>query len=171
MLTDTICAALSAAGLGIAGLTAYRKRFRAAVRIAAYALLPVGLAMTGILDWLSGLVFNPTVWAGFGVLGLSWLLFMVSRAAERRSGGTREERRAAAAAERGGTPVPGSPDLALGPGRGATGAKAAGKRKPTAGSAGSGPGASGASGGSGSSGSSGPEDFSDIEAILKKHGI
>ncbi|WP_055557589.1 hypothetical protein [Streptomyces sp. NBRC 110028] len=168
MLTDTICAALSAAGLGIAGLTAYRKRFRAAVRIAAYALLPVGLALTGILDWLADLVLNPTVWAGFGVLGLSWLLFLVSRAAERRSGGTREERRAAAAAERGGTPVPGSPDLALGPGRGATGAKAAGRRKPPAGSAASGP---GASGGSGSSGSSGPEDFSDIEAILKKHGI
>ncbi|MFF7652380.1 hypothetical protein ACFZCY_21585 [Streptomyces sp. NPDC007983] len=168
MLTDTICAALSAAGLGIAGLTAYRKRFRAAVRIAAYALLPVGLAMTGILDWLAGLVFNPTVWAGFGVLGLSWLLFLVSRAAERRSGGTREERRAAAAAERGGAPVAGSSDLALGSGRGATGAKAAGKRKPTAGSAASGPGASGSSG---SSGSSGPEDFSDIEAILKKHGI
>ncbi|MFI0774255.1 hypothetical protein [Streptomyces sp. NPDC021212] len=141
MLTDTICAALSAAGLGIAGLTAYRKRFRTAARIAAYALLPVGLAMTGILDWLADLVFNPTVWAGFGVLGLSWVLFMVSRAAERRAGGTRKERRAAATAERDGVPAPGAPGPALKPGR------------------------------SGGSGSSGTEDFSDIEAILKKHGI
>jgi len=156
MLTDTICAALSAAGLGIAGLTAYRKRFRTAVRIAAYALLPVGLAMTGILDWLSGLVFNPTVWAGFGLLGLSWLLFTVSRAAERRAGGTRKERRAAAAAERNGAVAPGASGPALGAGRGAGGAKAAGTPKPTA---------------AGSSGSSGTEDFSDIEAILKKHGI
>ncbi|QLH25188.1 hypothetical protein [Streptomyces sp. Rer75] len=153
MLTDTICAALSAAGLGIAGLTAYRKRFRTAARIAAYALLPVGLAMTGILDWLTDLVFNPTVWAGFGLLGLSWLLFMVSRAAERRAGGTRKERRAAAAAERDGALAPGASEPALGPGRGATGAKAAGKGKPTTAS------------------SSGTEDFSDIEAILKKHGI
>jgi hypothetical protein len=156
MLTDTICAALSAAGLGIAGLTAFRKRFRAAARIAAYALLPVGLAMTGILDWLTDLVFKPTVWAGFGLLGLAWLLFMVSRAAERRAGGSRKERRAAAAAERGGALAAGASEPALGPGRGATGAKAAGKAKPSAGSAAS---------------SSGAEDFSDIEAILKKHGI
>lgn len=150
MLTDTICVALSAAGLGIAGLTAYRKRFRTAVRIAAYALLPVGLAMTGILDWLTGLVFKPSVWAGFGVLGLSWLLFMVSRVAGRRVGGTRKERRAAAAAERDGVAAPGAPGPALGAGRS---------------------GGSGSSGRSSSSGSSGTEDFSDIEAILKKHGI
>ncbi|MGO4753376.1 hypothetical protein AB4212_33010 [Streptomyces sp. 2MCAF27] len=47
MLTDTVCAAASAAGLAVAFVTAYRKRFLAATRIAAYALLPVGLAMTG----------------------------------------------------------------------------------------------------------------------------
>ncbi|MEU0841790.1 hypothetical protein ABZ370_20285 [Streptomyces sp. NPDC005962] len=156
MLTDTICVALSATGLGIAGLTAYRKRFRAAARIAAYALLPVGLAMTGVLDWLTDLVFKPSVWAGFGVLGVSWLLFTVSRAAERRAGGTRKERRAAAAAERAerdGAVAPGASEPALGPGRGATGGKAADKPKPATRS------------------SSGTEDFSDIEAILKKHGI
>ncbi|MGW3562851.1 hypothetical protein ACWDSL_02940, partial [Streptomyces sp. NPDC000941] len=102
MLTDTVCAAASAAGLAVAFVTAYRKRFLAATRIAAYALLPVGLAMTGILDWIADLVFKPSVWLGFGVLGLSWLLFMVTRAVERRGGGTRKERRAAAAAERGG---------------------------------------------------------------------
>ncbi|BBJ39658.1 hypothetical protein SSPO_023760 [Streptomyces antimycoticus] len=152
MLTDTICAALSAAGLGIAGVTAYRKRFLAATRIAAYALVPLGLAMTGILDWVADLVFKPTVWLGFGVLGLSWVLFMISRAVERRSGGTRKERKAAAAAERAGVSA-GASEPALGPGRAAAGAKAGERPK--------------AKGGT----SSGTDDFSDIEAILKKHGI
>ncbi|MET7762529.1 hypothetical protein [Streptomyces sp. NPDC005336] len=156
MLTDTVCAAVSAAGLGIACLTAYRKRFLAATRIAAFALIPVGLAMTGILDWVADLVFKPSVWLGFGVLGLSWVLFAVSRAVERRAGGTRKERRAAAAAERGGALAPAASEPALGPGSGAAGSKpskAPKASKPKAGT------------------SSGTEDFSDIEAILKKYGI
>ncbi|MFE7122371.1 hypothetical protein ACFU99_43805, partial [Streptomyces sp. NPDC057654] len=100
MLTSTICAAVSAAGLGIALLTAYRKRFLAAARIAAYALVPIGLVMTGVIDWVKDLVFKPSVWVGFGVLALSAVLFMVTRAVERRGGGTRKERRAAAAQQR-----------------------------------------------------------------------
>ncbi|MEV4443637.1 hypothetical protein AB0K09_32530, partial [Streptomyces sp. NPDC049577] len=100
MLTSTVCAAVSAAGLGVALLTAYRRRFLAAARIAAYALVPIGLVMTGIIDWITGLVLKPTVWAGFGLLALSALLFTVTRAVERRRGGTRAERRAAAAAGR-----------------------------------------------------------------------
>lgn len=63
MLTSTVCAAVSAAGLGIAAITAYRKRFLAATRIAAYSLIPIGLVMTGVIDWLAGIVFKPTVWA------------------------------------------------------------------------------------------------------------
>ncbi|MER7788721.1 hypothetical protein [Streptomyces sp. NPDC097640] len=142
MLTDTVCAAASAAGLAVAFLTAYRKRFLAATRIAAYALLPVGLALTGILGWIADLVFKPSVWLGFGVLGLSWLLFLVVRAVEHRGDGTRKERRAAA--ERGGAQAPAP--VAGGRPRGIKGAAKSG-------------------------GSSGTEDFSDIEAILKKHGI
>ncbi|KJY24640.1 membrane protein, partial [Streptomyces sp. NRRL S-444] len=76
MLAETICSAVSAAGLGLAAVTAYRKRFLAATRIAAYALVPVALVMTGFVEWVSGMVFDPTVWAGFGLLGLSWVLFM-----------------------------------------------------------------------------------------------
>lgn len=101
MLTSTVCAAVSAAGLGIAALTAYRKRFLAATRIAAFSLVPVGLVMTGVIDWLTGVVFKPTVWAGFGVLALSVVLFMIARVAERHSS------RPAAAARSGG-PRPGS---------------------------------------------------------------
>jgi hypothetical protein len=147
MLTSTICAAVSAAGLGIAVLTAYRKRFLAATRIAAYALVPIGLVMTGIIDWVTDIVLKPTVWAGFGLLAISALLFMVSRVAERRgAGSTRRERRAATGAGRDAVaPAASAPSLTSG--RGET----APQRR------------SGKSGGG--------EDFSDIEAILKKHGI
>ncbi|MFF4157867.1 hypothetical protein [Streptomyces sp. NPDC001678] len=141
MLTSTVCAAVSAAGLGIALVTAYRKRFRAAIRLAAWSLIPVGLVLTGVIDWLTGLVLDPTVWAGFGVLALSALLFLAGRAADRRGGG-RKERRAAAGAPGPGRDVvaPAASAPSLGPAR---------RGKPA----------------------SGDEDFSDIEAILKKHGI
>jgi hypothetical protein len=90
MLTSTVCVALSAAGLAIALLTAYRKRYLAAVRTAAFALLPVGLYMTGLVtlgskvgkavgSWASDLVFKPSVWAGFAVLAVSAVLYAGSR--------------------------------------------------------------------------------------------
>lgn len=79
MLAETICSAVSAAGLGIAAVTAYRKRFLTATRIAAYSLVPIGLVLTGVVEWVAGIAFKPSVWLGFGVLGLSWLLFMTDR--------------------------------------------------------------------------------------------
>ncbi|REK84773.1 hypothetical protein DY245_41530 [Streptomyces inhibens] len=153
MLTSTVCAAVSAAGLGIAALTAYRKRFLAATRIAAFSLIPIGLVMTGVIDWVTNIVFKPTVWAGFGVLALSFVLFSVSRVVERRRGGigSRKERKAAAAA----TPdavAPAASVPSLGAGRGAGRPAAKGKT------------------GQGKGGAP-KDDFSDIEAILKKHGI
>lgn len=150
MLTSTVCAAVSAAGLGIAALAAYRKRFLAATRIAAYSLIPIGLVMTGVIDWVTGIVFKPTVWAGFGLLAFSVLLFMISRGVERRRGGIggRKERKAAAPD----AVAPAASVPSLGAGRGA--ASPAAKGKPAKG------------------GDSAPkDDFSDIEAILKKHGI
>ncbi len=145
MLAETICSAVSAAGLGIAAITAYRKRFLAATRIAAYSLVPLGLVMTGVVDWVSDLVFKPSTWVGVGVLGLSWVLFMTSRAVERRMGeggrkAAKAGRREAAAVE----PKASAPSL----GQGRTGAQPVTRPKAEA-----------------------AEDFSDIEAILKKHGI
>ncbi|MFF2812828.1 hypothetical protein ACFVT2_37810 [Streptomyces sp. NPDC058000] len=148
MLTSTVCAAVSAAGLGIAALTAYRKRFLAATRIAAFALIPIGLVMTGVIDWVTSIVLKPTVWAGFGVLALSVGLFAISRLVERRRGiSGRKERRAAAGSE---APVvaPAASVPSLGPGRKAPKSTAAPAK-----------------------GSAPKDDFSDIEAILKKHGI
>ncbi|MET8171610.1 hypothetical protein [Streptomyces clavifer] len=152
MLAETICSAVSAAGLGIAAITAYRRRFLAATRIAAYSLVPVGLVMTGVVDWLSGIVFEPSVWIGFALLASAWLLFMTTRAVERRGGGTRKERRAARAASR---------DAAVAP--------AASAPPPVSGAVGPSP---QTRGGSEKKRQPAPgDDFSDIEAILKKHGI
>lgn len=154
MLAETICSAVSAAGLGIAAITAYRKRFLTATRIAAYSLVPVGLVMTGVVDWVSGIVFKPGVWIGFGLLAVAWLLFMITRAVERRTGSTRKERKAARAAERGAAvaPAASSPSLTSGAGASVPQAKDTGRKKSQQ-AAGHG------------------DDFSDIEAILKKHGI
>ncbi|MCX4968253.1 hypothetical protein OHA98_26535 [Streptomyces sp. NBC_00654] len=153
MLAETICSAVSAAGLGIAAVTAYRKRFLTATRIAAYSLVPVGLVMTGVVEWVSGIAFKPSVWLGFGVLGVAWLLFMTTRAVERRSGTTRKERRAARATDRNEAvaPAASAPSLGAGAPASARPQDRPGKKQQQSAAPG--------------------EDFSDIEAILKKHGI
>ena len=104
--------------------------------------------MTGVVQWVSGIVFKPSVWLGFGLLGVAWLLLMTTRAVERRGGGTRKERKAAAAAQREAVaPTASAPSLATGRAPAAQPVPKA-NAKPAA-----------------------SEDFSDIEAILKKHGI
>ncbi|MFD3874181.1 hypothetical protein [Streptomyces sp. NPDC058623] len=149
MIAETICSAVSAAGLGLAAVTAYRRRFLAATRIAAYALVPVGLVLTGVVAWVSGMVFKPSVWAGFALLGVAWLLFMITRTVERRRG-TRDPEAGAAKATGGGrnreavAPTASAPSLGAGS-----------RPAPTARQAPTAP----------------ADDFSDIEAILKKHGI
>jgi len=147
MIAETVCSAVSAAGLGIAVVTAYRKRFLAAARIAAYSLVPIGLVMTGIVGWIADTAFSPTAWAGFVLLGGAWLLFMTTRAVERRSGGTRKERKAARAAQREAV-APAASAPSLSPATRPAARPAASPRPAKSG-----------------------DDFSDIEAILKKHGI
>ncbi|MEU7056570.1 hypothetical protein [Streptomyces sp. NPDC046197] len=145
MIAETVCSAVSAAGLGIAAVTAYRRRFLAAARIAAYSLVPVALVMTGMVGWLADTAFSPTAWAGFVLLGGAWVLFATTRAVERRRGGTRKERKAARAAEQQGTVTPAASAPSLGPAARPAARPGAAPRT--------------------------EEDFSDIEAILKKHGI
>ncbi|MER7495916.1 hypothetical protein ABT033_25345 [Streptomyces pharetrae] len=142
MIAETVCSAVSAAGLGIAAVTAYRRRFLMAARIAAYALVPIGLVMTGAVEWAADTAFSPTAWAGFGVLGGAWLLFVGTRAVERRRGSRRDRRAAAAGAQ---------PDTVA--------------RQASAPSLGQ------ASRPGPASRTDAADDFSDIEAILKKHGI
>ncbi|MFG2605383.1 hypothetical protein ACGFT2_17840 [Streptomyces sp. NPDC048514] len=147
MIAETVCSAVSAAGLGIAAVTAYRRRFLAAARVAAYSLVPVGLVMTGVVGWLADTAFSPVAWAGFAVLGAAWLLFAGTRAVERRRGGAGSGRRAAEGAGRGAVAPAAS---APAPGQGN---RPAARPAPAPRSSGS------------------ADDFSDIEAILKKHGI
>jgi hypothetical protein len=154
MLTDTLCAALTAAGLAIAIVTAYRRRYLAATRMAALSLLPFGLALAGLVtlgrkvgtatgDWAVDLVFKPTVWLGFGVIACSAVLYGVTRLFSRRKPrGERVEGRPAAAATAPGASTP----AAVTAGRGA------GKSRS-------------------SSSDSGLSDFSDVEEILKRRGI
>ena len=164
MLTTTVCAALSAAGLAVAFLTAWRRRFVRATRIAAVSLVPVGLAMSGLVGlggkigkafgtWAADLVMKPTVWAGFGVLAVAVVLYVVARFAGGRAsvseGGGRRERKAARAASGAQATSPGADTPSLG-----SAPVPAAKAKPKS-----------------SSTSGAGEDFSDIEAILKKHGI
>jgi hypothetical protein len=140
MLTTTVCVALSAAGLAVALLTAWRRRFVRAARIAAVALLPVGLARAGLLglaadvaaaatDWGVSLVLRPTVWAGFAVLAAAVVLYGGARVGARRTTVPPPSDRAGG----------GSPRV-LAPRRAAPAAAA-------------------------------DEGLSDVEAILKKHGI
>ncbi|MFZ3571702.1 hypothetical protein ACOKM5_32760 [Streptomyces sp. BH097] len=144
MIAETVCSAVAVAGLGIAGVLAFRKRFLKAARTAAYALVPLGLVMTGAVEWIVDTAFSPTAWAGFGVLGVAWLMFMGTRAVERRrSGRTGVEGKEGKAAV-----APAASAPSLGESRRPT--PAAQPKQPKAEPA---------------------EDFSDIEAILKKHGI
>ncbi|MFD7879896.1 hypothetical protein ACFV5G_38440 [Streptomyces sp. NPDC059766] len=146
MIAETVCSAVSVAGLGIAAVTAYRRRFLRAARIAAYSLVPIGLVMTGVVGWAADTAFSPTAWAGFGALAASWALFATTRAVERRGGGSRKQRKEARSAPREAA-QPADPGRELGP---ATRPAA----RPAA-----------------APGQSPADDFSDIEAILKKHGI
>ncbi len=150
MIAETVCSAVSAAGLGIAAVTAYRRRFLTAARIAAYSLVPIGLVMTGVVEWLADTAFSPVAWAGFAVLGVAWVLFMTTRAVERRRGGTRKERKAARAAAQRDAVAPEASAPSLG-----QASRPAARPEP-------GPAKASRGGG---------DDFSDIEAILKKHGI
>ncbi|MEU9854117.1 hypothetical protein [Streptomyces sp. NPDC047974] len=147
MLAETIFSAVSAAGLGIAAITAYRKKYLSAARIAGWSLVPLGLVMTGAVEWAFDTVFSPVAWVGFGVLGAAWLLLLTTRGVERRRGG----RKAAGGGARPEAVAPGasSPASATASGREALARPASGTP---------------ARGGE-------AEDFSDIEAILKKHGI
>lgn len=92
------CAGLTLLGL-IASWAAWRRRgATAGVRGVAWALLPVSLYLTGILeliwdvvkatvDWVVHLVFSPMVWAGLALFGVSVVLFVLTGVLRSRSAG------------------------------------------------------------------------------------
>jgi len=96
------CAGLTLLGL-IASWAAWRRKGLASgVRGVAWSLLPVSLYLTGLLellwdvvkasvDWVTHLIFSPTVWAGVALFGVSVVLYVVSGLARSRTGGTPEK--------------------------------------------------------------------------------
>ncbi|MEV7596209.1 hypothetical protein AB0O91_02345 [Kitasatospora sp. NPDC089797] len=154
MLTAAISFLLTAGGVAVAGLRAWRRRFRSATRWFAVALLPAGLYLTGLFplagkigrafaDWGAKLVFDPRVWTGIVLLGVSVALLLATRWTGRRGAVEAAPERPAAAG-----PAPERPAVAPAP-------KAPGKQqKPRTGKQDDGLG-----------------DFADIEEILRKRGI
>jgi hypothetical protein len=148
---------LTVVGLVLSFL-AWRARGAAAgLRGAAWSLIPLAAAMTGLLRvvfevtesvsaWAVRLVFSPAVWAGIIVGGLSATLFVVSGFLRRRGGErpTRAERKAQKAKQK--EAAAGSSPAAV-TSTGPTPARGQGTAAVQ------------------------DDDMADIEAILKKHGI
>ena len=91
------CVGLTLLGL-IGSWAAWRRRGAAAgTRGVAWALLPVSLYLTGLLElvwdvvhstvsWVTHLIFSPSVWAGVALFGVSVVLYVVSGVARGRGG-------------------------------------------------------------------------------------
>ncbi|MFE5583569.1 hypothetical protein [Kitasatospora sp. NPDC056531] len=150
MLTAAISFLLTAGAVAVAGLRAWRRRFRSATRWFAVALLPAGLYLTGLFplagtigrafaDWAAKLVFDPRVWTGVVLLGVSAVLLVTTRWVGRRGAVEGAPERPAAG------PAPERPAVA--PASKASKKPAAAKRD------------------------DGLGDFADIEEILRKRGI
>lgn len=163
MLTATVCVALSGAGLAVSLLTAWRRRFRRAVKLAAFSLLPIGLYLAGLVTlggkigtavggWAADLVFKPTVWIGFAVIALAVVLYLLSRIGAHRAERSSTDRQAV----RGSAAHPVAPRSS---------SPAISGTAPASAPLGSGEGKRGKKGEAGAS------EFDDIEAILRKHGI
>ncbi|WP_188194023.1 cellulose synthase [Nonomuraea sp. SYSU D8015] len=150
-----LCAGLTAVGLVLSFLAFRRRGAASGIRVAAWALLPLAAYLTkalqtlwnigaAVVTFVTSLVFNPTVWAGVAVAGLSAVLFVVS--------GVMRGRKLSMGRKKTGGDTPAQQPVQPGANKPAA---TAGKPKPavTAQKAG------------------GDDDFSDIEELLKRRGI
>jgi hypothetical protein len=157
-----LCGGLTAVGLIGSWFALRRRGPRAAARWLAWALLPTALYLVGILqvlwrfgvaigDFFSGLAFSPKVWSGVILAGVSLVLFVVTGGLRGRS------RRKRAKAEPDSQP-PATRALGAAPPAAASAGMASrpkaapvpAKRKGAA---------------------PDDEDFGEVAAILKRHGI
>jgi hypothetical protein len=157
---------LTMVGLGISAVLWSRRGAVSGLRGAAWSLLPLAAALTGVLRlawdigdsvarWAARLVFSPVVWLGVVVAMVSVLLFVVTGFARRR-GTARGAPRAPGASGASGA-AGASPSVATRSDRRLTSRQSA----PPATTTGGGKAAQGGAG----------DDMADIEAILRKHGI
>ena len=102
---------LTILGLVLSYLTYRRRGLRPAMMGTAWSLLPIAAYLTGAIEMLwkvgvaigqfgSGFVFSPMKWAGIGVTGLAFALFLAAGGRTRRKA-AREARRAARADRKG----------------------------------------------------------------------
>ncbi|GLW08245.1 hypothetical protein Misp01_33750 [Microtetraspora sp. NBRC 13810] len=166
-----LCAGLTGVGLVLSFLALRRRGAAAGLRLAAWSLLPLAAYLTDALPTLvnivgeitgfvAGLVFSPAVWAGVAMAGLSVVLWVVSGVLRSRAQGRAEAggkaapgavRQAPRAQGLPGAAAKTSPLTAPQATRGATPQAAAKPRQAPA--------------------KTSDDDFSDIEAILKRRGI
>lgn len=172
-----LCIAIGVLGLILAVLLWVRDRRGRAVQALGFAALPVGLYLTGLLRmvwdavvavirWAGSIVFNTTIWAGFGLIALAVVLWIVGGMVA-----SRNRTRRAVEKARGGDAATGSGRAAVGRGTagaagaaattGATGSTVAGKAQHAN---------PAAKAGKGKQAESDPE-MDEIEAILKNRGI
>jgi hypothetical protein len=157
-----LCGGLTAVGLIGSWFALRRRGPRAAARWLAWALLPTALYLVGILqvlwrfgvaigDFFSGLAFSPKVWSGVILAGISLVLFVVTGGLRGRS--RRKRARAEPDSQPPATRALGAAPPAAASAGMASRPKAApvpAKRKGAA---------------------PDDEDFGEVAAILKRHGI
>ncbi len=147
-----VCIAVTVVGLYLSYLAWRRKGARSGLRGAAWSLLPVvawlthsvrliGQIGSAIVQFAQGFVFSPRTWIGVALVAVAAVLFLVSGGIPMLQRGSRPKKKQADASELGGKDT----GKALSPA-----GTAAAAAKPAA-----------ASG----------DDLSDVEDILRRHGI
>ena len=162
-----LCAGLTALGF-VATWFGWRRRGAASgLRLAAWSLLPLAAYLTGIITvlwktgtaiatWAVNLVISPSMWAGVALAGLSVVAFVVSGAVRRRAS------RGSGKGQQKETSTGQSPQ---GHAAGSTQEIPAASKKAKS------PAGAGSDTGGTKDGSGKDEDFSDVEEILRRHGI
>jgi len=157
-----LCGGLTALGLIGSWFALRRRGPRAAARWLAWSLLPIALYLIGILqvlwrfgvaigDFFGGLAFSPKVWSGVVLVGISLVLFVVTGGLRGRA--RRKQARAEPDSQPPATRALGAAPPAAASAGMASRPKAApvpAKRKSAA---------------------ADDEDFGEVAAILKRHGI
>lgn len=112
-----VCISVAVLGVVVAVVLWARRRRGRAMQALAVGALPFGLYLTGLLPlvwsgavelvrWAGGLIFNPAVWAGMGLLALAVVLWVVGGMVARRTPGrVREPKAVSQAAGRSGRGV------------------------------------------------------------------
>ena len=157
-----LCGGLTALGLIGSWFALRRRGPRAAARWLAWSLLPIAFYLIGILqvlwrfgvaigDFFGGLAFSPKVWSGVALVGISLVLFVVTgglrgRARRKRAKAEPDSQPPATRALGAAPPAVASAGMASRP----KAAPVPAKRK---------------------GGAADDEDFGEVAAILKRHGI